>query len=121
MKKITFKRPDGGISVMCPAPQNKVAEFIPAVASLTEAEYYQFIINKDVPKNALNVEIVDESEIPVDRTNRNSWDKLNGKIEVDQDKVQAKADREAQKLAKRTAALAKLKITESDLADILKR
>jgi hypothetical protein len=43
-----------------PAPQEEVAQLRPEVADMTEDEYIQFIIDKDVmPKNPSNVHIVD--------------------------------------------------------------
>ncbi len=43
-----------------PAPQEEVAQLRPEVADMTEDEYIQFIIEKDVmPKNPANIRIED--------------------------------------------------------------
>lgn len=70
--KIVFSRPDGGTSIMTPAPQADVARLWPFVAEMTEAEYIDFIKTKDVPIDATNVSIVNDADIPVDRTFRNA-------------------------------------------------
>jgi hypothetical protein len=49
----------------------------------TAAEFYARIIAKDVPKDATNVTIIDESEIPTDRTFRNAWKAAPGRVEHD--------------------------------------
>jgi hypothetical protein len=45
------------------------------------------IIKKDVPKEALDAEIVDVSVIPTDRTFRNAWVKQKGRVGVDLEKA----------------------------------
>lgn len=65
MRRIIYTRPDGGVSVVSPAP---AAQFL----SETEDEFLARIQAKDVPSDAINPQIVDESAIPVDRTFRNA-------------------------------------------------
>ena len=72
MKKIIYTRPDGGVSVVSPAP---AAQFL----SETEDEFLARIQAKDVPSDAINPQIVDESTIPADRTFRNAL-RQNGSI-----------------------------------------
>lgn len=57
MKKIIYTRPDGGISVIHPAPGIDL----------------QTVLQKDIPTDATNVQILDETEIPQDRLFRNAW------------------------------------------------
>ena len=59
MKRIIFKNKNGGVSVIVPAPQ----------AEMTLAE----IAAKDVPAGR-PYKIVDASEVPTDRTDRDLWD-----------------------------------------------
>lgn len=70
--KIVFTRPDGGTSIMNPAPQVHLARVMPQVADMTEQEYVEFIRDRDVPKDAANIRIVEDAEIPADRTFRNA-------------------------------------------------
>lgn len=121
MKKIIYERADGGVSIVSPEKKERVGRVLPQVLTMTDDEYLQFIITKDVPADAINPQIVEEEEILSDKTNRHAWIRVNGKIEVDVAKVQAKANKEAQKESKRASILAKLKINEEELADILKR
>jgi hypothetical protein len=62
-KKITWMQTEGvgaGTSATTiPVEQSIVAELRPEVADMTEDEYIQFIIQKDVmPNNPLNVEVI---------------------------------------------------------------
>ena len=65
---------------------------------------------------------VDETDIPTDRKDRNEWsyNASEKKVKPDPLKVQEKADKVIASKAKKNAVLEKLKITESELADILK-
>jgi len=75
-KRIIYTRPDGGVSVVCPAPEF-VANF-----DGTEAEALAFIQAKDVPADAVGTEVVDVAVIMPDRTFRNAWVKKTGGIKV---------------------------------------
>lgn len=57
MKRIVYMRSDGGTSIIVPATNERI----------------EVILIKDVPVDAQNVRVVDESEIPSDRTFRNAW------------------------------------------------
>ena len=60
-KRILFTRPDGGVSIIIPAPEITIARAL-----------------QDVPEDALNVEVVEAESLPQDRTFRAAW-KLEGK------------------------------------------
>jgi len=70
--KIVFTMPDGATSIMIPAPQADVARVLPEVKDMTEQQFVEFILDRDVPPDATNVRIVQDSEIPKDRTFRNA-------------------------------------------------
>jgi hypothetical protein len=78
MKKIAFTRPDGGVSVVNPAPKF-VAEFKNETGALDA------IIARDVPVDASDVQIVDT--VPADRTFRDAWRQSAGVISVDMAKA----------------------------------
>lgn len=67
MKKIIYSRPDGRLCVIHPNI-NTIAESngITPQAALERAK-------KDIPRDAINPRVVDESAIPADRTFRNAW------------------------------------------------
>ena len=67
-KRIVYTRPDGGVSVVVPAP-NFVAEFPDETAAIAS------IRAKDVPVDATNVEVIEQAEIPTSRVFRNAWEK----------------------------------------------
>ena len=65
MKRIIYTRPDGGVSVVVPAP-DFVAEF------KTEADALA-VIQSGVQASATNVAVCDAADIPADRMFRNAW------------------------------------------------
>lgn len=72
MKVIAYTRPDGGVSVVVPAPQAKRADE-------SEDEFVERIRLKDVPQDAADVVVLDSTELP-SRATRNSWRIVNGKV-----------------------------------------
>ncbi len=67
MKKIIYTNEDGGVSVITP----------------TNEKYIDIILLKDVPKTATNVEVVEEDDIPIDRTFRDAWKQAGTRITHD--------------------------------------
>lgn len=65
--RIVYTRADGGLSIVTPVESVELAM-------------------KDVPKDALNVRVVEDNEIPQDRTFRNAWVDRDG-ITHDMDKA----------------------------------
>jgi hypothetical protein len=64
-KRICYTRPDGGVSVIIPAPHGRRE-------SESEEEWLARIVAKDVPADATNVHICEASELP-DRVRREKW------------------------------------------------
>lgn len=114
MKKIVYTVGDGNLLVVHPAPwarlckaitfKGKTLRFDPQPFDLfvkvhqtdelnplwaeSEAEFLQRIVKQDVPKDAINVRVVDEIEIPQDRTFRMAWAHDDrGQIAVDMNKA----------------------------------
>lgn len=56
-QRIAYTRPDGGISIIIPTGELTIEE----------------VMAKDVPADATNVQVLDASEVPTDRTFRNAW------------------------------------------------
>lgn len=79
MKKIIYTRPDGGICVVHPV-YKKDGEL--------EVEM-SVVLEKSVPPDATNVQVVEESEIPTDRSFRNAWTPSGASIVVDMTKARA--------------------------------
>jgi hypothetical protein len=71
MKKIVFTRPDGGVSVVNPAP-----EFVSQFE--TEEQALQALEFKAVPADATDVVTVDVAGIPTDREFRDAWTQTGG-------------------------------------------
>lgn len=114
MKKIVFTRADGGVSVMGPCEGARLAysvtlpdgsKFSSQAACPVDTflrrwpvdgasvewaetidEFYARIIAKDVPKDATNLVMVNESEIPQDRTFRDALAIIDEKIVYDMPK-----------------------------------
>lgn len=118
MKKLIWSNPDGSIRKSNPDVTKKNP-------NETDDEFYERMIEKwkviDPTLIGLEVNIVDESDIPTDKTHRNEWtfDKNSKKVKPDPVKIQAKLDKIAKKAAKKQAVLAKLKITEEELKDLV--
>lgn len=70
--KIVFTH-EGNTVILTPVPQAFVARSLPQVADMTEQQYVEFIVNKDVPAGATNVRIIQDHEVPTDRSFRNAW------------------------------------------------
>ena len=60
MKRIIYKKPDGGVAVLVPSPEYLQDHTIEELAA------------KDVPEGA-EFEIVDTVDVPTDRTWRAAW------------------------------------------------
>ncbi len=80
MRRI-FKRKDGGVSVIIPAPKSRRKDE-------TEAQWLERVFDKSTP-DGVEYEDVSASEIPSDRTFRNAWVKNSSGIEVDMPKARA--------------------------------
>lgn len=71
-KRVIYSRSDGFVEVLSPAPKEIVGMVVPSVLSMDETAFLTWIANKDAPRSATNVAIIDESALPP-RTNRNLW------------------------------------------------
>lgn len=65
--KIIYTRPDGGVSVVCPAHNVTVEE----------------LMARSIPADATNVQVIEDAEIPADRTFRDAWKQNGSKVEHD--------------------------------------
>lgn len=79
MKKIVFTRPDGGVSVIHPVISKDDD-------GMSEEQALARALAKDVPADAINPTVVEEREVPSDRTFRDAW-KHDGGIVVDMPKA----------------------------------
>ncbi len=64
--RIVYTRPDGGVSIVSPAP-----EFMAQFA--TEAEGLAAVQEQAVPPTAMNVRVIDSADVPPSREFRNAW------------------------------------------------
>lgn len=80
MKRIVYTRPDGGMSVVVPT-----GAFIEKFSS--EEEAMVAVQDRSVPPEATDVRLVEESEIPADRTFRNAWENKNGSCAVNMNRA----------------------------------
>lgn len=75
-----------------PQPVDSILRFWPVPGAVakwaeTEDQFVARIRAKDVPADAIDVQIVDESAIPTDRTFRNAWTAGAGRVEHDMAKA----------------------------------
>ncbi len=100
--RIIFNRPDGGVSVVVPAP-----EFMAHFS--TPAKGLAAVRAESIPSDATDVQTIDVSNLPA-RTFRNAWRQSGGVVSVD---MPAARDLHAGRIASAHAAeIARLKIKE---------
>ncbi len=76
-KRIIYSRPDGGVTVVCPAPAyiaQLIEQSILALDEISEDEAIAVVQAKDVPPDATNVEIMELASLP-GREFRGAWEK----------------------------------------------
>jgi hypothetical protein len=81
MKKILYTRPDGGLDVVTP-----VINTFPVREELTEEQALSRALTR-LPINAIDIQVVEETSIPSDRSFRNAWKASTGTVEVDMPKA----------------------------------
>lgn len=79
-KVIVYTRPDGGLSVCVPV----VDRFDPPGFSTDDA--IARAIAKDIPQDAISVQVIERSDVPNDRTFRNAWKQEGRSVGHDMDK-----------------------------------
>lgn len=70
--KIVYTNNAGNTCIVHPTPKDSVAKLLPHVGLMTDQEYINWIITKDVPQDAINLSVVQDDAIPEDRTFRNA-------------------------------------------------
>jgi hypothetical protein len=80
MNRIVYSRPDGGVSVIVPAPNYRLA-------GESDEKFIARIMAKDVPTDATDVAVCDEADIPTDRTFRNAWERGGKSVVVNMPKA----------------------------------
>ncbi len=101
MRKIIYTRPGGELSVVHPVRNTLGEQLIPSssildangepvtpLRPLTDEEIEQRAWDA-LPKDAINPQFVDESEIPPDRTFRDAWTHGGNTVNIDMDKAKA--------------------------------
>jgi hypothetical protein len=114
--KIVYTRPDGGVSVVHPAPQwlAKVLDDTDGDPQFpNEAAAMAFLLTKDVPPGSTDVNVVTDGAIPTDRTFRGAWEQTAGSITVDMPK--ARAVHAVSMAQAKVAESARLELAEEEL------
>lgn len=86
MQRIIYQTDDGGVAIIAPSADYLSNHTIEELAA------------KDVPDGKA-YHIVDEADIPSDRTYRSAWEVVAGNVSINQTKVQAIQDDEAARLS----------------------
>lgn len=115
MKKIMYTRPDGGVSIVHPAPIAHLRKH-PRFAKMTQAEYEAHVWERSVPKDAINPQYISDIDIPEDREFRAAWKQSGKKAVVDMEK--AKEIHMNKIRLKRNKKLAKLDIETMKGVDV---
>jgi len=85
MKPIAYKRPDGGISIVYPAPIEQLKRILGA--DLTEAQYEAHVRERSIPEDATDVFDLPSDAPTEDRYFRNACDIVEGKLTIDMPKA----------------------------------
>jgi len=96
MKKIAFTLPDGRTAIVHPAPEARMPDE-------SEDIFISRIMAADLPAEAIDPHIIDDAQMPADRTFRDAWKHTAGTIAVDMPKA-----REIQRSRMREARTPKL-------------
>ncbi len=67
-KRIIYTRPDGGVSIVVPTP-----ETLANPDFSDDADLNAHLLARSIPDDASNVEIVDDTVVPANRTFRSAW------------------------------------------------
>ena len=76
IKRIVYTQPNGRVSLVNPAPEY-VASFE------TEDEAMADLLIRDVPNDAVDAQIIDQTDVPTNREFRNAWKQSAGVFSVD--------------------------------------
>ena len=82
MDNIVYKRADGGVSVITPAPKETLEK---ALGKMTEQEYIDHVYSRSIPQDAK--EIFETTSFPNDKYFRDAWTIKNKQIDVDMPKA----------------------------------
>lgn len=70
MKKIIYTRPDGGISIVIPAPKEAIETVL---GPMSQRIYEKHVKERSIPKDAIKVRDIEDIDIPSSREFRNAW------------------------------------------------
>lgn len=82
--KIIFQNENGGVSVVHPVPQEKKKNW----PLIKDEEYLQHVIKRSVPPG-VNYKVIEDHQIPVDRTFRDAWNLTQFGVAVNMTKAKA--------------------------------
>ena len=87
-KLCIFTNSEGKLCYMRFADQQDVAKLYPGLSRLTPEEFLDWVMKKDVPMDAVNPRLIEESELPSqERDFRDAWKDNGARVEVDMPKA----------------------------------
>lgn len=105
MKRIIYTRPDGGLSVVTPAPRAALKKVL---GPLTKKAYEAHVKERSIPDDAINPRDVDDADIPETKEFRNAWCDVTPESRIDIDCTKAKEIQLAKMREKREELFAPL-------------
>lgn len=112
-KVAIWERADGGVSITY-FDDRDMAKY----GFTDEDQFIAMMVAKLRPDFDADPTLINKSDIPVDKKDREHWSLKNNKVEADQVKKQAKESAKAQKESEKAAILAKLKISKEEFEKI---
>ena len=132
MNKLIYTRLDGGVSVVIPAKKSEIER---VMGPLTDKEYEQHVYNRSIPKDAINIRELSDSDIPDSREFRSAWVDITSESKIDiscekakdiqlvklrkeRDKLLSELDKEFMMKLEKNESLDDVKLRKQKLRDI---
>lgn len=77
--KVAYSRPDGGVSIVIAAPRETLER---ALGAMTQEAYEAHVLERSIPKDAVEIARLPEDWVAPDRSKRDAWRLVEGQIVV---------------------------------------
>lgn len=82
--KLAFSRPDDGVSIVIAAPKKTLER---ALGKMTQEVYEAHVLERSIPKDAVEVVRLTDDWVAPDRAHRAAWRLRGGKVVIEQSKA----------------------------------
>lgn len=82
--KLIYTRPDGGVAIVSVVSKESVEDVL---GSMSDEDYMNHVYKVSIPKGAVNVREIEESDIPDSREFRDAWVDMSVALDIDLNKA----------------------------------